>query len=70
MTEIVSHTDKLAFHLEIQQGAGEGHGQFTDDDPQRFRADFAARSVLKAWPAEGRPAAPTPLHPRAARVPG
>jgi hypothetical protein len=49
MTEIVSHTDKLAFHLEIQQGAGEGHDQFTDDDPQRLRADFAARSVLKEW---------------------
>jgi hypothetical protein len=31
MTEILTHPDKLAFYLAIQQGVGEGHDQYTDD---------------------------------------
>ena len=31
MTEILTHPDKLAFYLAVQQGVGEGHDQFTDD---------------------------------------
>jgi YVTN family beta-propeller protein len=31
MTEILSHPDRLAFYLAIQQGIGEGHDQYTDD---------------------------------------
>jgi YVTN family beta-propeller protein len=31
MTEILTHPDKLAFYLAVQQGVGEGHDQYTDD---------------------------------------
>jgi YVTN family beta-propeller protein len=31
MTEILTHPDKLAFYLAIQQGVGECHDQYTDD---------------------------------------
>jgi YVTN family beta-propeller protein len=31
MAEIVTHPDKLAFYLAIQQSIGEGHDQYTDD---------------------------------------
>ena len=31
MTEILTHPDKLAFFLAVQQGVGEGHDQYTDD---------------------------------------
>src|SRR3954470_1441461 len=31
MTEILTHPDKLAFYLAVQQGGGEGHDQYTDD---------------------------------------
>jgi YVTN family beta-propeller protein len=31
MTDILTHPDKLAFYLAIQQGVGEGHDQYTDD---------------------------------------
>jgi YVTN family beta-propeller protein len=31
MTDILTHPDKLAFYLAIQQGIGEGHDQYTDD---------------------------------------
>jgi YVTN family beta-propeller protein len=31
MAEILTHPDKLAFYLAIQQGVGEGHDQYTDD---------------------------------------
>jgi DNA-binding beta-propeller fold protein YncE len=31
MLEILTHPDKLAFYLAVQQGVGEGHDQYTDD---------------------------------------
>ena len=31
MTDILSHPDKLAYYLAVQQGVGEGHDQYTDD---------------------------------------
>src|SRR3954451_1109167 len=31
MTDILTHPDKLAFYLAVQQGVGEGHDQYTDD---------------------------------------
>jgi YVTN family beta-propeller protein len=31
MAEILTHPDRLAFYLAIQQGVGEGHDQYTDD---------------------------------------
>ena len=31
MAEILTHPDKLAFYLAVQQGVGEGHDQYTDD---------------------------------------
>jgi YVTN family beta-propeller protein len=31
MADILTHPDKLAFYLAVQQGVGEGHDQYTDD---------------------------------------
>src|SRR4051812_10151248 len=31
MTDILTHPDKLAFYLAVQQGIREGHDQYTDD---------------------------------------
>ena len=31
MTDILTHPDKAAFYLAVQQGVGEGHDQYTDD---------------------------------------
>jgi outer membrane protein assembly factor BamB len=31
MADILSHPDKAAFYLAVQQGVGEGHDQYTDD---------------------------------------
>jgi YVTN family beta-propeller protein len=31
MTDVLTHPDKLAFYLAVQQGVGEGHDQYTDD---------------------------------------
>jgi YVTN family beta-propeller protein len=64
MTDILTHPDKLAFYLAVQQGVGEGHDMFTTHDGRMVAVsrpsfadvvgiDLSSGAILWRFPMEG-----------------